>query len=734
MNMRETSFSGDGPDAGPLQVGGWFVEPALKRLSKGGKSVQVEPRIMHVLTFLAARAGDVVPRPEILEAVWGEVVVNEEALTHAVSQLRRVFGDDPKSPRYIQTIHKTGYRLVAPVRAVPAPVGPGSDESHPDRDGTAAVPGALHAEDGYGEADRGVMSRLMSRRGLIAAASVAGVLAVILIMALMSRTTPSVRRPPVALEVVPFTAYPGHEECPSISPDGSRIAFSWNGEDEDNYDVYVKQSNTEIPLRLTETGENKFYAVWSPDGADLAYAAFTTEGAAVHIIPAIGGAPRKILDLEYGVAGLDWSPDGRYLAYSSRRVYCGPMRIYLYSFETGRSEQLTSPFWSSQGDFRPAFSPDGKNVAFIRGDRTWLKDIFIVPTTGGEARRLTSSQHYISGLDWMPDGESLVFSAGPSSAGDLRLWRLSLEDGSLTWLPTPGQRPARPSIAAHRPRLVYEEQSLDSDIERVATGGTGEGSTTIVTSTRHDYSAQYSPGGNYISFISTRSGSPQIWVCDRDGGCCRQLTHFEDAYIENPCWSHDEATVAFTAAPGSYTAIYLADIETGEVKRLSTSDRHEMCLGWSREGDWLYCKSERDDAWWVWKMSSDGSEVVDIMEKDVFRLAESADGEHLLYSRSDTTGVWSACTDGSNERCLVNEPGTVVPCGWREIDGGIYFFNLDQGSVCLRLLDPSTGKSSMLTSEADFHTHNLDISPDGRNVIFDRVRHTGSDLSLVESL
>ncbi|MHC4924750.1 MAG: winged helix-turn-helix domain-containing protein, partial [Planctomycetota bacterium] len=70
---------------------------------------------MDVLVVLAEHAGEVLSRDELLERVWGERFVGEEALTHAIWDLRRGFGDDPKTPRFIQTVHGKGYRLVAKV-------------------------------------------------------------------------------------------------------------------------------------------------------------------------------------------------------------------------------------------------------------------------------------------------------------------------------------------------------------------------------------------------------------------------------------------------------------------------------------------------------------------------------------------------------------------------------------------------------------------------------------------
>ena len=100
-----------------LRVGEWTVEPALNQLSAGGRTVKVEPKAMEVLTYLAARPGEVASREALLAAVWPGVVVGDDALTQVVIKLRKALGDASETPAYIQTIPKRGYRLIAPVAA-----------------------------------------------------------------------------------------------------------------------------------------------------------------------------------------------------------------------------------------------------------------------------------------------------------------------------------------------------------------------------------------------------------------------------------------------------------------------------------------------------------------------------------------------------------------------------------------------------------------------------------------
>ena len=109
-----------------LNIGDWWADRSTNELGGAGGTVRVEPKAMEVLMVLAARAGEVVSREELLAAVWPGVVVGDEALTQSIIKLRKAFGDNPRSPSYIETISKRGYRLIAPVgkegaAAVPAP-------------------------------------------------------------------------------------------------------------------------------------------------------------------------------------------------------------------------------------------------------------------------------------------------------------------------------------------------------------------------------------------------------------------------------------------------------------------------------------------------------------------------------------------------------------------------------------------------------------------------------------
>lgn len=96
------------------------VEPSLNSVTGPAGAIRLEPKVMQVLVLLAAHASQVVAKERLIQTVWPDAFVTDDVLTRAISELRRVFGDDAKEPRFIQTIPKSGYRLIAPVSSAGA--------------------------------------------------------------------------------------------------------------------------------------------------------------------------------------------------------------------------------------------------------------------------------------------------------------------------------------------------------------------------------------------------------------------------------------------------------------------------------------------------------------------------------------------------------------------------------------------------------------------------------------
>ena len=256
----------------PFRLNQWLVSPALNRISGTEGDIQIEPRVMRVLLVLAEKPGEVVTRLFLLDEVWGDTVVGEEILTRAVSELRRVFGDSARQPRYIETIRHHGYRLIAEV--IPA-----GTETEPPAPAPAVPTIPPAAKD----------PKPWLRYLLIATALV--LLAVFgpKLLDTGSRDTvgPGHEGPASA---IPLTSFPGREQFPALSPDGTRVAFAWAGPDRDNIDIYIKQRNSESTLRLTDEIGWAAWPAWSPDGQTVAFVQGTeSQNLILHRFPPWGG-------------------------------------------------------------------------------------------------------------------------------------------------------------------------------------------------------------------------------------------------------------------------------------------------------------------------------------------------------------------------------------------------------------------------------------------------------------
>jgi TolB-like protein/DNA-binding winged helix-turn-helix (wHTH) protein len=129
----------------PVKIGDWLADPRDDSLTRGAEKVKIEPRTMRLLMRLAQTPGVVVSQDELLESVWSGVVVGTASIYQSMSQLRKVLGDNEDPPRYLETVARKGYRLVAPVSLPPSTAPPPGTASDPVAV-AAAFPAAAGAD------------------------------------------------------------------------------------------------------------------------------------------------------------------------------------------------------------------------------------------------------------------------------------------------------------------------------------------------------------------------------------------------------------------------------------------------------------------------------------------------------------------------------------------------------------------------------------------------------------
>jgi Tol biopolymer transport system component/DNA-binding winged helix-turn-helix (wHTH) protein len=688
-----------------FRIGDHLVRPSLNRVSTPEQTVTLEPKVMRVLARLAAQPGSVVTKEELFRDVWDGAYVTEDVLTRAVGELRRLFGDEAGRPRVIETIRKSGYRLIAPVVyevEIAPPPGP-------------AVPSGV----------AGAGSRFRTRLAIGLAALVVAAAAVFLV----ARSRPSERAP---MRVRPLTTFPGDERDPAVSPDGTRVAFAWNGGAGEDHSLYVKLVDGETLLRLTNApGAEDRTPAWSPDGQRLAFTRSTASDCRILFASALGGEEKPVApcgDRDY--RRLAWSPDGRWLALP-RRDERGVFGLEMLSLETLERKALTRAPDGILGDTSPAFSPDGRTLAFTRNVTDSVGDIFLVSAEGGVPRRLTFDDRDTMGSDWSGDGRGVFFSS--ARAGIYSLWRAPAAGGEPAWVAGGGTKMKHPTSARARRLIAYESWVYEVNLWR-AGASEGAGSRLTESTDEWNYEPAISPDGARVAFVSTRSGATEVWVSDADGARPRRLTSFGGARVETPRWSPDGRRLVFSARAPARSDLYLIDAEGGVPARI-TEQSDALAPEWSRDGKSITFASRESGSWQVWRLDLESRRRTPATEEGGYASRESPDGKWLFTTRPDAPGIWRRNVAGGPSERVTD---LLAPEDWANWDAGARGLYLrarapQESRAVLAMLPYDGGAPVELGTLPDQGWAGLAVSPDGAWFVSPRVdRHT-CDIRLIEN-
>ncbi len=337
------------------QFGEFTVDAGERLISRAGEPVPLTHKAFDLLVVLLERRGRLVDKDEIFKLVWPGTFVEESNLTYNISMLRKALGDAD----FIETVPKRGYRFVGQVAGPPATASP---------------------------------RRPAARWSLLAVAIAAVAMAVALWWSLRPRR---LQEPP---EIRPLTAYEGRQSMASLSPDATRVAFSWDRSQGGNADVYVQQVGAGAPVRLTSDPAHDLGPAWSPDGNTIAFLRYdrSRETLALLTMPGAGGPERKIADLEYIQPGilmhvsygslLSWHPGGEWIAVPDTEQAGIPQGIFVVSVATGAKRRLTTSPGGAAADFGPAFCPDGRYLSFVRASSFAASEVFGLGLTSDPAR------------------------------------------------------------------------------------------------------------------------------------------------------------------------------------------------------------------------------------------------------------------------------------------------------------------------------------------------------------
>jgi len=386
-------------------------------------------------------------------------------------------------------------------------------------------------------------------------------------------------------------------------------------------------------------------------------------------------------------------------------------------------------------DNLPAFSPDGRTLAFGRFRSSVSGDILLLSMNDGSMRTIPAELVPI-GLAWMPDGRSLLLGGTSSGTGTTpgRLYRLPLDSGKPSVIGIAGLGATYPSLSPDGRRLVYQQTFRDSNIWRASLETpTRLGKPQVwIASTRAEFDPRYSPDGARILFISDRSGRRELWLADADGKNQQQLTANTPAW-GSPQWSPDGTRIVFDGRVKGKADIYLMNTAGGPATRLTEDPAEDIVPSFSHDGRWIYFCSNRSGSQQLWRMPASGGAAEQVTQDGGFDSQESADGKYLYYSKGrEKPGLARRGPDGREEMLLPDLIGRI----WVAGEQGIYYVDPGERERRLRYLDLPTRRTTVLTAIPKIAGPTgrcISLSPDGRSLLCVQIDSSNTDLMLIEN-
>jgi eukaryotic-like serine/threonine-protein kinase len=636
-------------------------------LWRGAEEVRLPPRALVILRHLVERAGRVVPKQTLIEAAWKDAFVNEASLTEAIALIRQALGDDPQQPSFVQTVHRRGYRFIAPVAVDTPAASPTAMDSTADA-AVSAPSAARGAVDAALPPDFDVLHA--PRRSIVPMAATALVAATAAAIGTLVWTRPDTTRSPsptrlsltLPSEQAPAPGLSAHPVV-AVTPDGTRVVYVGGRPGASRLFIRRMDQFAATPIAGTDGAHGPFI---SPDGQWVAFFA----GGSLQKVRLDGGEPQTICATPTGVGGVwlsateivfvpDWTspllrvnatggtpqvavaaPPGFGYRWPDRiddhtvlatrwRATARTAALVALDLTSGAERVIVEPaaFGRFAADGHLVFVRDGivyatlfdRATGRMSGTPVQVADAVLTGTTG-------SAQLAIA-----PTGAMLFIGDAPERSH--RVLAGLNRAGQIRDLPAPPRAFRAFSVCQERIAATIHDRG-QSDLW---VGRLDRAALTKITSEGTTYEPTWSTDCATLTFGWNRTGVGQMHIVRPGSGeAPRQLLTSAGTQVPGS-WSPDNRRLAFVEQhPAGKSDIWLLDVQTGSAHALIASPADEILPRLSPDGRWIAYESDATGRFEIEVASVASGARLQVSDGGGTWPSWSVDGRQLFYLESGT--------------------------------------------------------------------------------------------------
>jgi hypothetical protein len=459
------------------------------------------------------------------------------------------------------------------------------------------------------------------------------------------------------------------------------------------------------------------------------------------IVPAIGGPEHKLREIRLGgwISGrtLAWTPDGKWLCFTDEVGTAAHHVLFLLSPHSGAVRRLLPQGYNGVGDSSPAFSPDGRWLAFARFEHPYNSNLLLQRLSPDLKPQGAPIAVRDAGINprapvWIPGGKKILF------LDRSRIMETEIGGPARSFYVS-GSAFSELTMAGPSPRLVACLQNQNEEIWTIPLGAKGlkaDGNAQrIVQSSAGESHPRFSPDGRSLAFSSKRSGSSEVWLADSDGENPRQLTHLSFYIAGFLRWSPDGQSLAFHARLPKEPQLYVVRVGDGLVEQVTRGKPGFMGPSWSVDGRTLYADALEDGKNRTYTVPVTGGVPRFLFEGS--DAVEAPGRKLLIYEKMDQSGIYGRSLAGdaakNPEHLLVAD--YQAPWGsFYPVNEGIYYacyasIGLPR-AFCFYSFD--TGKSVDVAPSPTNLSLGLTVTPDRTRLAYSTKSRGSEDLVQIE--